>query len=267
MIHHAQRGVHAMNTRPELDGDGDGQQAAMSASRQARRHLLQRSLGSAPVLLTISSGPAIAGKMVQTTSAMCSGSTSAVTRGQYVCNGKTHVSWCNDAHSSTSDNGTGYWSQTDGCYISRGMKSSGYTWPATCVPKTKHYGSNRPQVWTKCSEAWSPTANHYEVMNRYCARAGTKVDNYWYNQETKSTLQGGSPSASLPVLKLAAHCSAAFLNCEAGLVPPEVCDQDKIREIWNACKGGGTWIPSGSASCTTAWTIDNVCNWFTSMCA
>lgn len=211
------------------------------------------------MLLTIAAGPAIAGNKVRTASAQCSAAASGPVRGEYDCNGKTHRAWCNSAHKST-DNGTGTWSSGQNCYVSDAMKTSSHGWPSTCVPVTKHYGSSRPQVWTKCSESWATYGNHYEVMNRYCARTGLTVDKYWADQELRK-----SPSRSPQVLKLAAHCSAAFLNCEAGLIPSELCNQSQVREIWDSCKSGGTWQPR-NAACTQAWGIDDVCSWLNSMC-
>ncbi|HSW06820.1 hypothetical protein [Aquabacterium sp.] len=237
-----------MDIRPKLEGDDQARSAVVDARKQTRRRLLRKSLGTAPVLLSISSGPAIAGNLVKTASAKCSASTSAPTRGQYSCDGKSHVRWSNDACDSTKNNGG-----------QPACKTSGHGWP--CVPTTKHVGSYSPQVRSSCGESWSTTADHYQVMNRHCARAGTTVDKYWSKQELQN-----NPSSSAQRLKLAAHCSAALLSCEAGLIPAQVCNQDKIREIWEACKSGsGTWTPPGS-SCTLAWTIDDACNWLNSMC-
>jgi hypothetical protein len=236
-----------MNTQPGIDGDVP--RAVRAGVIQGRRRLLRGSVGVAPVLLTISSGPVIAGNHVQSASAKCSASTSAPTRGTGDCNGWTHTTWSRDACDSR------YW-------VNRGTKSacktSGYTWP--CAPTTLHHGGGAPQVRTTCNEDWSLTADHYQVMNRYCARSGTTVDKYWANQEQTK------PSRSLQVLKLAAHCSAALLNCEKGLVPKEVCTQDTVRSAWEACKSGGTWTPPASSCLQQSWTSDEVCNWFSSMC-
>ena len=275
-----------MNNRPEGDGDRDGDGGSLHVpgvgALQGRRRLLRGTVGAVPVLLSISSGPAIAGNQVMTASAKCSASTSALARAEYECNGKTHRTWCNDAHDPTKDDGEADWDGQERCYVSHGMKkSSDHGWPSTAVPKTKHYGGSRPQVWKQSSEAWSTSANHYEVMNRHCAKEGRPVDKYWDkvenpgNQSSQDNKQRSSdnkqwhrqpkPSTDARVLKLAAHCSAAFLNCEARLVPPEVCDPDKVREIWNACKSGGHWIPAGS-NCQEPWNTDDVCDWFNSMC-
>ncbi|MBI5256390.1 MAG: hypothetical protein HY855_07825 [Burkholderiales bacterium] len=237
-----------METRPELEGDDEAPRAVIGAGRQARRRLLAKSLGAAPVVLTISSGPALAGNMIKTASAKCSAATSAPTRGAYDCNGKSHYYWATSACNSATNNG-----------YQPARKSTGHGWP--CAPSTRHVGSYSPQVRTSCGETWSTTADHYQVVNRYCARAGTPVDEYWRRQEMTY-----SPSASAARLKLAAHCSAALLSCEAGLIPAQVCDQNKIREIWEACKSGsGTWMPPGG-TCTTGWNVDQVCTWLNSMC-
>lgn len=253
-----------MNTQPEVNGDGDGSPVAGSGALPGRRRLLRASLGVAPVLLTVSSGPAIAGNKVQSYSAKCSAATSAPTRGTGDCNGKTHSTWCRDACDSPKNNG-----------YKSACKTGGYSWP--CNPTTKHKGTGRPQVRNPCSETWSPTADHYEVMNRYCARTSAPVDKYWdcvenpskqknYVNWKKQNPSPPSPSSSLQVLKLAAHCSAALLNCESRLVPPEVCDQDTIRSAWEACKSGGTWTPPSENCRQERWTIDEVCNWLNSMC-
>lgn len=237
-----------MDTRPEMEDDDKARRAVIGAGRQARRRLLSKSLGAAPVLLTISSGPALAGNMIKTASAKCSAATSAPTRGAYDCNGKSHYYWASQACDSTKNFG-----------YKSAQKTSNYGWP--CAPSTKHVGTYSPQVRSTCGETWSPTADHYQVMNRHCARAGTPVDLYWKKQELTN-----SPSVSPARLKLAAHCSAALLSCEAGLIPPQVCDQNKIREIWEACKSGsGTWMPPGNV-CSTGWNIDQVCTWLNSMC-
>lgn len=263
-----------MSRRPESDAIDDGGRQATHALSQARRHLLHLSLRAAPVLMTITSGPAIA-KKAMTASAQCSASVSAPTRGVYECTGKTHVSWCRDAHSSTTDDGNADWNLFEKCYVSHGRKSIGHGWPQTCDPKVKHYGSNRPQVRTLSSESWSTSANHYEVMNRHCAKSGVTVDKYWdmvenpgkQTEHWRNRNQGRpSPSSSEQTLRLAAHCSAAFLNCEAGRIPGEICDADRVREIWTACKDGGTWKPQGSV-CQQPWSVDDVCKWFNSMCS
>jgi hypothetical protein len=251
-----------MNTRPEIDGDGRAPHVASPGALQGRRRLLRASLGAAPVLLTVSSGPSIAGNKVQSYSAKCSAATSAPTRGTGDCNGRKHSTWCSDACDSTKNN-----SYKSAC------KTGGYSWP--CAPTTLHRGSGSPQVRNTCTELWSPTADHYQVMNRYCARSSATVDKYWDCVENPSKQSAfwkrqnpspPGPSTSLPILKLAAHCSAALLNCESGRVPPEVCDQDTIRSAWEACKAGGTWTPPSPNCQQVRWTIDEVCNWFNSMC-
>lgn len=239
-----------MDTRSGLDLDSDAQPAtAVETKRQARRRLLRKSLGAAPVLASISSGPAIAGVVVKTASAKCSASTSAPSRGEVTCNGKSHYKWCSDAVNTTTNDGN-----------QSACKASGHGWPI--APTTKHYGATRPQVWSTCTEAWSTSADHYQVMNRYCARNNTAVDLYWKNKEAVGS---SGRSQNFNVLKLAAHCSAALLSCEAVLIPPQICDATKIRQIWEAFKtGSGSWTPPG-ATCTP-WTLTDACNWLNSMC-
>ena len=137
-----------MAGRPESDLDAGVDRPNGSAARAVRRRLLRGGLGAAPVLLSIGSGPVIAGT-AYTASAKASAPLSGTPRGQYDCYGKSPTTWCTKVNNS---------------YVN---------WPSTCIPgSTTFHGGGACQVaGSQCSPK-----THTTIMNSYCGLNGVAKD-------------------------------------------------------------------------------------------
>jgi hypothetical protein len=127
-------------------GAGSERSSDAQALDARRRLLLRGGLGAAPLVLSMASGPVIAGQ-AYTASAKASAPLSGTTRGLYTCNGKSPQSWC---------------TKSGGQYVG---------WPCN-AGTTQYHGSTSYQVWgTQCG-----TKLHKEVMNTYCGMNGYTKD-------------------------------------------------------------------------------------------
>lgn len=137
-----------MAGRPESELGSGAERPSGPVARAARRRLLRGGLGAAPVLLTLGSGPVIAGQ-AYTASAKASAPLSGTPRGQYSCNGKSPTTWCTKVY---------------GQYVN---------WPSTCTPgSTPYHGSGNCQVsGSQCSPK-----THTTIMNSYCGLNGVTKD-------------------------------------------------------------------------------------------
>lgn len=138
-----------MAGRPEGELGAGSEHSVDKQALDARRRLLLRGgLGAAPVVLSMASGPVIAGQ-AYTASTKASAPLSGATRGQYACNGKSPKTWC---------------TKSGGKYVG---------WPAACTPGvTKYHGSGSCQVaGSQCSPK-----THTTIINTYCGINGAASD-------------------------------------------------------------------------------------------
>lgn len=137
-----------MTGRPEGQLGAGADRSGANVDLKARRRLLRGGVGIAPVLMSVASGPVIAGQAF-TASARASAPLSGAVRGQYTCTGRSPVSWC---------------TKSSGNYVN---------WPSTCVPGTTTYhGSGNCQVaGSQCNPK-----THTKIMNSYCGMNGEASD-------------------------------------------------------------------------------------------
>lgn len=133
-----------MAGRPDGQNEAGPEQAGAKPAHNLRRKLLRGGLSAAPVVMTLGSGPVLAGK-VKTASTTASTPLSGTSSAQYTCNGRSPTSWCTKQYNK---------------YVG---------WPSSCVPGTTTYhGSYRVQVrGSQCG-----TKKHTDIMNSYCGLNG-----------------------------------------------------------------------------------------------
>ncbi len=213
-----------MATYPESPTGKDAPKAEASAgsaapASDARRRLLQGSLASGTVLMTVLSRPVLAGGNVgPTASAFASTQFNSATQGglSYQQYGQSCQTWAN----------TPYWPSP---YCATGSTSSSSSGTGFYSPLNTSNSGTQPTGGTQQATIFESTTTGFG--GHVFARTATMLD----------VLNGSAGGGGYA--QLGRYCAAALLNAASGRTP--YLSQTTVRQIWNSIVGSpGYFTPT-----------------------